>query len=125
MHSPDGKTHSPRPNESKKATKKPTSLKEAARQVQQDQINLQVRRESFSPKRGLNKKKEDNQATSPSPKKITQEAPSLENQKEQRIIETEEDNNINTNTDISLKGTNRYQGSDSVIDPEQQVQSLM
>ncbi len=71
LHSPDDKTNSPRPKEPKKTSKKPSSLKEAVRQVQQDHSNLHINVAPISPKNDLNKNKEDTQLARSSPKKIS------------------------------------------------------
>lgn len=124
LHSPVDKTHSLHSKESKKTSKKPSLLKEAVQQVQQDHNNPYINMASPSPNKDLNKHKEDNQLTRLSPKKITQETLALENLEEQILTETDEDNTTNNNTKKSQKGTNKHQESDSTIDSEPQEHSI-
>ncbi len=124
LNSPDGKMHGPHSKEPKKANKKPFSLKEVVRQVQQDQAKLINGRETSSPKKDINMHKDDDKDTSQNFKQMTQETSSPDNNEEQKTVGTTEDNNTNKITETSPHETSRHQESKSNINSERQERTI-
>lgn len=93
LNSPNGKMSNSRSNENRKEKRKPSSLKEAVRQVQQDQTSLQDSTHSPSPKKDATKYRADTQDDISSPKKITQDTLSPNQQNQPIITEPVEDTN--------------------------------
>ena len=119
LNSPNGKPTNSRHNESRKEKKKPSSLKEAVRQVQQDQANLHDSTHSPSRKTESSTDRTDKQDTGSSPKKITQETLSPNQQELQTFSEPEDILKENSTTEISHQQHNRHHTEAVGITPEQ------
>jgi hypothetical protein len=119
LNSPNGKTSTSHSNENRKEKRKPSSLKEAVRQVQQDQIILQDSTYSPSPKKDSTKYRTDTKDDKLSPKKITQETLSPNQQNQPIITELVEDTNGKINTDKSPQKSNQHQEEETDISLEQ------
>jgi hypothetical protein len=119
LNSPNGKTTNPRHNESRKEKKKPSSLKEAVRQVQQDQANLHDSTHSPSRKKDSSTDRTDTQDTGSSPKKITQETFSPNQQELQNILESEDISKENVTIETSPQQHNRHHTEAAGTTPEQ------